>query len=220
MVIAALLHPKVLISFPRIPFSETIELRTRGFFRVRKNSCRMCHLAKCRKALWLQARGALWSNCKRSQSSGSIVLLCKKYQLKHTNIKMNQFELFCSGKSSFLCISLISDTSFLYTANGQLKFGPRIDRSTFWIPSPRPASLLQCSSTNVIRYGISPIPGIHLRRFSKDEGRFRSARNLNRSSSLSRSDSCKDEQCEQGTFSPQRTFRSSAETIFARHSWP
>ena len=38
-VIAALLHPKCLVSFPRIPFPETIKLRIRSF-PARKNSCR------------------------------------------------------------------------------------------------------------------------------------------------------------------------------------
>ena len=38
----------------------------RGFFRARKNSCRTCPFeVKCRKTFWLQARQALWSNCKR-----------------------------------------------------------------------------------------------------------------------------------------------------------
>ena len=40
--IAALLHPKGFVSFPRIPFPETIKLRIRGFFRARMNSCGTC----------------------------------------------------------------------------------------------------------------------------------------------------------------------------------
>ena len=83
MVIAALLpDPKFLASIPKIPFPETMRLRMRGFFRARNNSCRMCHCkVKCRKALWLQLREALWSNCKRTQSSESRFFLCKKYEL-------------------------------------------------------------------------------------------------------------------------------------------
>ena len=34
------------------------------------------------------------------------------------------------------------------------------------------------------------LPGMHLSRFTRDDGRFRSARTLNKSSSVSRSDSC------------------------------
>ena len=43
MVIAALLNPNFLASLPRITFPETIKSRIRGFFCVRKNSCRTCH---------------------------------------------------------------------------------------------------------------------------------------------------------------------------------
>ena len=72
IVMAAILHPKVLVSFPRIPFSETINLWIRGFFWTWTNSCRMCHYeVKCRKAFWLQAHETLWSNCKQTQSSKS-----------------------------------------------------------------------------------------------------------------------------------------------------
>ena len=68
---AALLHPKFLVSFPRIPFPETLKLRIRGF-PARNNSCKTFHYeAKCCKVLWLQARQALWSNCKRTHSSES-----------------------------------------------------------------------------------------------------------------------------------------------------
>ena len=56
IVIASLLHAKLLFSFPRIPFPETVKLRIGGFFGGRK----------CRKALWLQAREASWSVCKRT----------------------------------------------------------------------------------------------------------------------------------------------------------
>ena len=73
------LHQNFLVSFPRIPFPETIELRIRGFFHARKNSCKTRRYdVKCRKALWLRAREALWSNCKRTQSSKSRFFLCKK----------------------------------------------------------------------------------------------------------------------------------------------
>ena len=79
LVISMLLHPKCLVSFPRIPFPETIKLRIRDAFRPRKNSCRASHydVTKYRIALWLQAREALWSNCKRTQSSESRFVLCK-----------------------------------------------------------------------------------------------------------------------------------------------
>ena len=39
MVIAALLRPNSLVSFPRIAFPEALRLRIRGCFRTRKNSC-------------------------------------------------------------------------------------------------------------------------------------------------------------------------------------
>ena len=42
IVIAALLRPKCLVSFPRIPFPETMNLRIRGF-PARKESCKTCH---------------------------------------------------------------------------------------------------------------------------------------------------------------------------------
>ena len=60
--IAALLHPRILESFPRILFPETIKLQihVRGSFHVQKNSCRTCQ-DECVKALWLQARKALYS---------------------------------------------------------------------------------------------------------------------------------------------------------------
>ena len=74
--IAALLHPNFLESFPRIQFPETRTLI--GFFHSRKNSCKKCHYeVKCRKALWLQAREALCSNCKRAWR----FFLCKKCEL-------------------------------------------------------------------------------------------------------------------------------------------
>ena len=42
------------------------------FFRARKNSCRTCcYEVRCREALWLQVRKALWSNCKGTPSSES-----------------------------------------------------------------------------------------------------------------------------------------------------
>ena len=70
-----------LVSFPRIPYPEAIKLRTRGF-PARKNSCRSCHYeAKCRKALCLQAPGALWSNCKWRSQANRDFFLCKKYEL-------------------------------------------------------------------------------------------------------------------------------------------
>ena len=64
IVSAALLHPKCLVSFSRIPFPETIKLRIRGILCARKNSCRTCHYEDKRcKALWLLAREVLLSNC-------------------------------------------------------------------------------------------------------------------------------------------------------------
>ena len=50
---------------------------------MQKNLCRTtCHYeAKCRKALWLQAHKALWSNCKQTQSSKSWFFVCKKCEL-------------------------------------------------------------------------------------------------------------------------------------------
>ena len=64
IVIAALLHPKYFVSFPRIPFQETIwNYEQEAFMREKKNSCRTCRYGvKCRKALWLQASEVLWSN--------------------------------------------------------------------------------------------------------------------------------------------------------------
>ena len=75
--------PKFVASFLRIQFPETTKLRIRGFTRARKNSCRTCHYGlKCCKALWLQARKALWSNCQRTQPSQSRFFLCKEtYEL-------------------------------------------------------------------------------------------------------------------------------------------
>ena len=63
----------------------------RGFFRVRKNSGRTCHCeAKCHKALWLQAREELWSNCMRTRSSKSTFFLCKKYELLLRSLRSHQ----------------------------------------------------------------------------------------------------------------------------------
>ena len=70
---------KSLVSFPRLPFPETIKLRIRSLLRARKNSCRTCHYeGKCRKALWLQAREASGSNCKRTKSSEARFFLCDR----------------------------------------------------------------------------------------------------------------------------------------------
>ena len=70
---------KCLVSLPRIPFPQTIKLWMRGFFRARKNSCRTCHYeVKCRKTLWLQAREAVWSDWKQTQSSESRFFLRKR----------------------------------------------------------------------------------------------------------------------------------------------
>ena len=82
LVYQQIVHPKFLVIFPGIPFSEVIKLRIRGF-RARKNSCRMCHYeVKCRKELWLLARarhcGLIVNG--RSQANGDFFLL-KKYQL-------------------------------------------------------------------------------------------------------------------------------------------
>ena len=104
--IATLLHPKRLVSFPSRPFTEHFKtifkrpdhsrpfsrdkldhfktifrnytkLRIRGFFRTRKNSGRTCQFdVECRKALWLPARQALWCNDKRTQASESRSFLC------------------------------------------------------------------------------------------------------------------------------------------------
>ena len=63
--------PKIVGKLPKNTISRNYKITNkRPFFCVRKNSWRMCHYeVKCRKALWLQAREALQSNCKRTQSS-------------------------------------------------------------------------------------------------------------------------------------------------------
>ena len=66
IVAAALLH-------------QTIELRT--IFVARK---------KCRNALWLKGREALWSNGNRTQSSESSFFLRKKYQPLLRSLRRNQ----------------------------------------------------------------------------------------------------------------------------------
>ena len=54
---------------------------------------RLCREVKCRKALWLQACEALWSNCKRTQSCESRVSLCKIYeQLGETHLGTVQLD--------------------------------------------------------------------------------------------------------------------------------
>ena len=80
---AALLHPKLLVSFPRIPFPETVKVRIRDSSFVReKNSWRTCHYeVKCHKAYWLGTREALWSNCKQTHSSKSIFFLWRNYEI-------------------------------------------------------------------------------------------------------------------------------------------
>ena len=58
-----------------------MKLGIRGFLALMK-SCRTHHYeVKCRKALCLQAREALWSNCRRTQSSESSFFLCEKYEI-------------------------------------------------------------------------------------------------------------------------------------------
>ena len=57
-----------------------------------KNSCRTCpYEVNCRKVLWSQAREALWSNCKRTQSSESNVFPgCNKYELVLRSLRNNK----------------------------------------------------------------------------------------------------------------------------------
>ena len=72
------------------PFPETIKLRIRGFFCAWKNFCRTCHCeVKCRKALWLEACEALWSSCKRTQTSWSRFFLQNKYELLLRSLRSN-----------------------------------------------------------------------------------------------------------------------------------
>ena len=59
LVIAVLLHPKCLVSFPRIPLPETIKLRIRGFFCAWKNSCRTCDHEVSQSFLVASTRGIL-----------------------------------------------------------------------------------------------------------------------------------------------------------------
>ena len=68
---------------------DSIKMMARGvaielIWPAKGGRCRrmLCHYeVKCRKALWLQARETLCSNCKRSQSNESRFVLCKKYEL-------------------------------------------------------------------------------------------------------------------------------------------
>ena len=85
------MYQQFLVSFPSIPFPETIKLRIRDFFHARRNSFRTCHYEiECRKALWSQGREVLWSNCKRTQSSTSRFVLCKKYELLLRSLHSNE----------------------------------------------------------------------------------------------------------------------------------
>ena len=71
-----LLHPSVPMPFP----GSTIKFRIRGSFRARKKKKTSAErvIMKCRKVLWLEARVALWSSCKPTQSGESRFSLCKK----------------------------------------------------------------------------------------------------------------------------------------------
>ena len=89
IVTAALLHPKFFGKLPKKTISRNSEITNKRLLpwtraeRVIVNSCtcRTCHReAKCRKELWLQARGALWSNYKQT-SQVNRTFLCKKYEL-------------------------------------------------------------------------------------------------------------------------------------------
>ena len=105
IVIAPLLHSKCSVSFPRMPVLYStgivpvcINYRIRGFFCARKNLCRTCHYeVKCRKALWLQACEALWSNCERTQSKELRFFLCKKYELLLRSVCSSNVRLLSSG---------------------------------------------------------------------------------------------------------------------------
>ena len=48
---------------------------------------------KCHKALWLQAREAVWSNCKRTQSSVPRFFLCKKYKLLLRSLRTKYYKI-------------------------------------------------------------------------------------------------------------------------------
>ena len=68
---------------------------------------------KSHKASWLQAREALWSNCKRTQSSESRYFLCKKYELLLRALRSNSAICRLSAVTLFL--------SAKWTFNGAVK---------------------------------------------------------------------------------------------------
>ena len=61
--IPALLHQKCFVIFTRIPISRNYKEEASFVPEEKTTSLRMCRYEfKCRKALWLQAREAVWSN--------------------------------------------------------------------------------------------------------------------------------------------------------------
>ena len=83
--------PTIFCKHPKNTISRKYKITNKRLFRARRNSCRTWHVeVKCRKALWLQAREILWSNCKRTQSSESRFFLCKKYELLLRSLPSNR----------------------------------------------------------------------------------------------------------------------------------
>ena len=80
IVIAALLHTEVLVSFPSIQIPETIKLRIRGFFRARKNSCRTCHYEESWSIMVASARGIV-VQLQTDTVPRIKMFLCKTYKL-------------------------------------------------------------------------------------------------------------------------------------------
>ena len=62
-------------------FQKTMKLRMRGFSSE----------VKCRRALWFKSREALWSNCKRAQSSEPRCFPCKKNELLLRSLRSKTF---------------------------------------------------------------------------------------------------------------------------------
>ena len=81
-VLAIKKHPKFLVSFPSDTISRNYKISNkRRLWCVKELVQNVSLQVKCRIALWLEACEALWTNCKRTQSSKSRFFLCMEYEL-------------------------------------------------------------------------------------------------------------------------------------------
>ena len=84
-----------------------------------------CVVMKCRTALWLLAREALWSNCKQTQSSELRIFVCEKFELLLRSRRGNRAKLVvASSVGSHYCgVGTLNQPRWSNQTPGQLLSG-------------------------------------------------------------------------------------------------